>query len=495
MLSDQIVIDVRDISKRYEIYAHPRDRLKQLTLPRLYQSGQLLAASLGLGKQSAPPAYFREFWALKNVSFQVRRGETLGIIGRNGSGKSTLLQILAGTLAPTSGEAVVQGRIAALLELGSGFNPEFSGRENVFLNGRILGLSQKEVKDRYDQIVEFADIGEFIDEPVKTYSSGMFLRLAFAVQAHIDASIVIIDEALAVGDIFFRQKCYTRLEQLKAAGAAILLVSHSMPDIEQYCERAILLDHGTARFMGSSSEAAKHYYQLHNNQIAQHPSTTPSSTESFFTTQSTATIDLPPPEAFLNLNGKAQVSNGQAKCTGVALCNVAGQPSNNFRQGDTAVFYFEFELNDNIGVPICGIIIKNERGVIVHGKNSWQYEGGAPHSLGPGSRILCRQEVKLDLGPGEYVFETGLTWVTTQQWNDRLSISHEEMSALYISACEVPNVGVFSIGLAMKNGVAILTHHGVADLPGTMEIAAAPNERVHENKQPAEKLAIISRNE
>jgi lipopolysaccharide transport system ATP-binding protein len=481
MSSDEIVIDVRNISKRYEIYANPRDRLKQLTLPRLYQAGKRVADALGIGKQSAPPSYFREFWALRNVSFQVRRGETLGIIGRNGSGKSTLLQILAGTLAPTSGEAVVQGRIAALLELGSGFNPEFSGRENVFLNGRILGLSQKEVRERYDQIVEFADIGEFIDEPVKTYSSGMFLRLAFAVQAHIDASIVIIDEALAVGDIFFRQKCYTRLEQLKAAGAAILLVSHSMPDIEQYCERAILLDHGNARFLGASSEAAKHYYQLHNNQLAQHSPLGPAIAELSFNTQSNATIDLPPPEAFLNLTGKAQVSNGQAHCTGVALCNEAGQPSNNFRQGDTAVFYFEFELNENIGVPICGIIIKNERGVIVHGKNSWQYEGDAPRSLGPGSRILCRQEVKLDIGPGEYVFETGLTWVTTQQWENRLRISHEEMSALYISACEVPNVGVFSVGLAMRNGVATLTHHGIADLPGTMEIAATAKRETYEH--------------
>ena len=200
-----IVIDVRNLSKRYEIYTTPRDRLKQLVLPRLHQAANRTGVALKILKHRTPPHYFREFWALNDVSFQVRRGETFGIIGRNGSGKSTLLQIIAGTLAQTSGEVAVKGRIAALLELGCGFAPEFTGRENVFLNGRILGLTQKEIAARYDQIVDFADIGEFIDQPVKTYSSGMFVRLAFAVQAHIDASIVIIDEALTVGDVFFRQ--------------------------------------------------------------------------------------------------------------------------------------------------------------------------------------------------------------------------------------------------------------------------------------------------
>jgi ABC-type polysaccharide/polyol phosphate transport system ATPase subunit len=175
-MSSETVIQVNNLSKCYEIYEKPQDRLLQM---------------LSRGRRQ----YYKEFWALRDVSFEVKQGETFGIIGRNGSGKSTLLQILAGTLAQTSGEALVKGRVAALLELGSGFNPEFTGRENVYLNGSVLGLTQREIEDRYDQIVEFADIGEFIDQPVKTYSSGMFVRLAFAVQAHIDASIVIIDEA------------------------------------------------------------------------------------------------------------------------------------------------------------------------------------------------------------------------------------------------------------------------------------------------------------
>jgi lipopolysaccharide transport system ATP-binding protein len=466
MSSEEIVIDVRNLSKRYEIYTTPRDRLKQLVLPRLHQAVNYAGVALGISKRRAPPSYFREFWALNDVSFQIRRGETFGIIGRNGSGKSTLLQILAGTLAQTSGEVSVKGRIAALLELGSGFDPEFSGRENVFLNGRILGLTQKEIEARYNQIVEFADIGEFIDQPVKTYSSGMFVRLAFAVQAHIDASIVIIDEALAVGDVFFRQKCYARLEQLRDSGAAILLVSHSMPEIEQYCKRAVLLDHGEQRFIGTSSEAAKHYYLLHQPQAreASQPATDPTVSEA--SVYDTPFIDRPSPEAFINLSNKSQVSNGQARCIGVALCDETGQSCSSFRQGDLAVFYSEYELAENIGVPICGVLITNERGVIVHGKNAWQYDNEVPLGLGTGSRVICRQEIALQLGPGEYTFELGLAAVSQSDWESRRLISHDEWASRYLTVCVVTNAGQLSVGLAVKNGIPVLTHHGVADLPG-----------------------------
>lgn len=474
MSSEKIVIDVRNLSKRYEIYNTPRDRLKQLVLPHLHQAADRAGVALGISKHHSAPSYFREFWALQDVSFQVKRGETFGIIGRNGSGKSTLLQILAGTLAQTSGEASVNGRIAALLELGSGFNPEFSGRENVFLNGRILGLSQKEIEARYDQIVEFADIGEFIDQPVKTYSSGMFVRLAFAVQAHIDASIIIIDEALAVGDVFFRQKCYARLQQLRDSGAVVLLVSHSMPDIEQYCERAILLDHGERKFIGSSSEAAKHYYLLHQppTRGVNRPASEPAISES--EAQSISTIDRPPKEAFLDLSGKPQVSNGQARCVGVALCNDAGEPCNSFRQGDLAIFYYEFELSEDVSVPICGITITNERGIIVHGKNSLQFLDDVPSSHGAGSRVICHQEVVLDIAPGEYVFQVGLAMVSMEDWRNRTKISHEEQVSRVIRVCHVPKVGSFSVGLSLRQGIGFLTHHGIANLTGGIKISTVP---------------------
>jgi lipopolysaccharide transport system ATP-binding protein len=470
MSSERAAIDVRGLHKRYEIYAAPRDRLLQLVVPRAYGVARRAGRLVGVGQRFAtPPRYFREFWALRNVSFQVRPGETLGVIGRNGSGKSTLLQILAGTLAPTIGERTVNGRVAALLELGSGFNPEFSGRDNVYLNGRILGLTQREIDERYDQIVEFADIGDFIDRPVKTYSTGMFVRLAFAVQAHIDASIVIIDEALAVGDVFFRQKCYARLEQLRASGAAILLVSHAMPEIEQFCERALLLHRGVPRFLGPAAEATKHYYMLDQavgvpmpryEQQLELPGTVPAA-------QPRA---RPPASAFFDLSATSPVSNGQAQCTGVALCNAQGEPCRSFRQGERAYFYYEFTLNEYIGVPICGLVLTSDRGVIVFGKNNWQYEDEVSASLGAGSTITCRQVVALDLAPGEYTFEVGMACVTPEQWRARARTPYQETLASHRRICHVANVGAFRVALAVVDGVPVLTHHGIANLPGSIEV-------------------------
>lgn len=464
MSCEEIVIDARTLSKRYEIYNTPRDRLKQLVLPQLLQIANRAGTVLGISKPKSPKSYYNEFWALHDISFQVKRGETLGIIGRNGSGKSTLLQILAGTLSPTSGEVKASGRIAALLELGSGFDPEFTGRENVFLNGRILGLSREEIETRYDQIVEFADIGEFIDQPVKTYSSGMFLRLAFAVQAHIDASIVIIDEALAVGDVFFRQKCYARLQQLRDSGAAILLVSHSMPDIEQYCERALLLDHGEVQFIGSSSEAAKHYYLLHQPRTIFTGESSPEKIPER-SPHNKHSISIPDGAA-IDISNRPQVSNGQAYCIELALCNEYGEPCNSFRQGDIAGFYCIFELNENIEVPLFGVLIINDRGVIVHGKNAWQYGSDVPTGLIAGDRIICRQKISLQLAPGEYTFEIGLASVTRSEWETRGLISHEEWSTRYSTVCVLTKAGQLSINYALDHGISVLTHHGIADLPG-----------------------------
>ena len=219
MSSNDFAIRVQGLSKYYQIYDAPKDRLKQMLVPRLQRI---------IDKQ--PKQYFREFKALNDVSFEIKKGETVGIIGRNGSGKSTLLQIICGTLFPTSGSVQTNGRIAALLELGSGFNPEFTGRENVYMNAAVLGLSKEEVDTRFDDIVTFADIGDFIEQPVKTYSSGMMVRLAFSVIAHVDAGILVIDEALAVGDVFFQQKCMRYLRKFKKKGGTTYhnIFSHNL---------------------------------------------------------------------------------------------------------------------------------------------------------------------------------------------------------------------------------------------------------------------------
>lgn len=246
-MSCEPVIRARNLGKCYQIYAQPQDRLKQF---------------LWRGKRQ----YFREFWALNEVSFEVMPGEVVGIIGRNGSGKSTLLQLVCGTLTPTVGEVEVKGRVAALLELGAGFNPEFTGRENVFLSAAVLGLSEAEIAARYDDIVEFSGIRDFIDQPVKTYSSGMYVRLAFSVAISVDPDILVIDEALSVGDGEFSRKSFDRIMALKEAGKTILFCSHSMYQIEAICNRALWLNQGELRVIGEPAKAIVAYNALVNDQ-------------------------------------------------------------------------------------------------------------------------------------------------------------------------------------------------------------------------------------
>ncbi|SEM34344.1 lipopolysaccharide transport system ATP-binding protein [Luteibacter sp. UNCMF331Sha3.1] len=246
--SADVAISVRNVSKCYHIYDRPLHRLLQ-------------------GLVGARRTYYREFWALHGVTFDVQRGETLGIIGRNGSGKSTLLQLIAGTLAANEGDVAVNGRVAALLELGSGFNAEFTGRENVYLNASILGLSKTEIDGRFDQIAEFADIGSFIDQPVKSYSSGMVMRLAFSVIVHVDADVLIIDEALAVGDAFFTQKCMRFLREFKTRGT-LLFVSHDGAAVTGLCDRAIWLDGGVVKAAGIAKDVMAAYTEafIHERQ-------------------------------------------------------------------------------------------------------------------------------------------------------------------------------------------------------------------------------------
>ena len=241
MSSDSVAVRIDKVGKCYHIYDRPTDRLKQ---------------SLWRGRKS----FFREFWALRDVSLAVDVGETVGIVGRNGSGKSTLLQIVCGTLAPTVGTVQVEGRVAALLELGAGFNPEFTGRENVHLNASILGLSRQQIRERFDEIVAFADIGDFLEQPVKVYSSGMFVRLAFSVAVHVEPRILVIDEALSVGDIAFRNKCMLKLRELRQKGTTLLFVSHDLSTLQIICDRVAWLDKGEILSVGNPVTVCQEYY-------------------------------------------------------------------------------------------------------------------------------------------------------------------------------------------------------------------------------------------
>ncbi len=454
-LDSDVVISVRNISKMYRLYDRPQDRLKEQLLWRF-------------GKH-----YGREFWALRDVSFELKRGERLGIIGRNGAGKSTLLQILAGILSPTLGEVEVHGRVAALLELGSGFNPEFTGRENVYMNGAVLGLSPEELEERYEAIAAFADIGDFINQPVKLYSSGMLVRLAFAVSTHVDAHILLIDEALAVGDVFFRQKCYRRLDDLHERGAAIVLVSHAMMEVEQFCQQAILLNRGEVFFHGGASEAVKRYYLIDQQDrlLGVGHSKVVSSAETASNPANHSDKFWPPAEIFFDISQVAQVANGWARCTAITICDSQRRPCHVFQQGERASFFYEFELQHEIDAPIGGLVIHNEKGLIVHGKNTLHYGTEVPLRVHTGSRLRFQQEVSLEIAPGEYVFEVGLAALGLADYERRGLYPHQEVESKQLRLCQVPSAATFTVTLRHRGEPTQLLHHGVANLPGSCQVA------------------------
>jgi lipopolysaccharide transport system ATP-binding protein len=307
---NDVAIRVTNLSKCYEIYASPRDRLKQFIFPRLQRK---------TGR--AAKQYFREFWALKNISFEIKKGETFAIIGRNGSGKSTLLQMICGTLNPTSGNIQTNGRVAALLELGAGFNPEFTGRENVYLNASVLGLSIAEIDERFDTIAAFADIGEFIEQPIKTYSSGMMVRLAFAVAIHVDPEILIVDEALSVGDAYFQAKCAKMIQNIIATGATVLFVSHDTSTVKSLCSRALLLDAGENQYIGEVNTAVEKYYSaLVASQRAEKKSVDHEVTYA----ESSSNVNLEN-ENFQTMANFQRIQNGAATFLNVLLLNEQGQ--------------------------------------------------------------------------------------------------------------------------------------------------------------------------
>jgi lipopolysaccharide transport system ATP-binding protein len=454
--ASDLAIAVQNIGKMYHIYDRPHDRLKQM----LWRGAR---------------TYGRDFWALRHVSFAVSRGETFGVIGRNGSGKSTLLQIITGVLAPTEGEARVNGRVAALLELGSGFNPEFTGRENVFLNGAILGLEHAEIEARFDEIVAFADIGSFIDQPVKLYSSGMMVRLAFAVQSCIEPDILIVDEALAVGDIFFQQKCHRRIDALRERGSAILFVSHSMVDIRQYCQRALLLNNGEAVALGPSTDVVARYMltQYSSTTSMAKPTTVDINASSLEPPTAIKSADQPAyfwpesVESFYNITGLSQISNGWARCTAVAVCDVSGQPCRIFQQGQVLSLFYEFEVQHDIEVPIGGMNIENDKSVLVHGKNSLQYDYKIPIQSAPsGSRLRFRHDIVLNLAPGEYTFEIGLASLDAYTYARLYEYSSDEAYSRITRICYLNPAGHFAVTPPQDGRPTQWIHFGVANMPG-----------------------------
>ena len=408
-MSSKIAIKVENLSKCYHMYEQPRDRLKQFLLPRLSRMANLPQKN-----------YYREFWALKDVSFEVKKGETVGIIGRNGSGKSTLLQMICGTLNQTSGSITARGRIAALLELGSGFNPEFTGRENVYLNATILGLEKDEIDSRFDEITAFADIGEFIDQPVKTYSSGMMVRLAFAVQAQVEPNILIVDEALAVGDAKFQARCFERLKKLKDCGTSILLVTHSTEQIVTHCSRAVLLDHGHVVESGDPNQVVNRYLDLLFGKVRKHPEPTNETGASTLPNDQTAESLHFDSEAFATRPGynplEHRWGDGAAKITDFCLYSNDESYPPALNTGETISLQVAVKFIETLERPIFGITIKTKEGVTVYGTNSEKLDITQLKSKGlAGEQIIIKANLVCRLAPGDYFISLG---IATSQGED-----------------------------------------------------------------------------
>lgn len=408
---------VEHVSKCYPMYARPQDRLKQALVPRVQRL-------LGL----KPGQYFRESWAVRDVSLRVARGETVGIIGRNGSGKSTLLQMICGTVTPTAGEVGVSGRIAALLELGSGFNPEFTGRENVYMNGAILGMSRAEVDAKFDRIVAFAELGDYMDRPVKTYSSGMYVRLAFSVIAHADADVLVVDEALSVGDVFFAQKCMRFLREFQRTGT-VLFVSHDASAVINLCDRALWLDGGRVMLDGPSKQVCEAY----------HASTYGAAPVG----RVSAGAGRPPPatEPAAHAGGEASAmrvfafdpaaagfGDGRADITNVSLQDAAGRPLAQVSGGEPVRLVIEADVHAEVASAVVGFILKDRLGQALVTRNTWR-EDGAPVAVPAGGRVRAEFDFDMPyLRRGRYTLDVAVA--------DGSHLQHVQMSWRY-DACVV----------------------------------------------------------
>lgn len=423
--SDPVLI-VDKVSKRYEIYERPQDRLKQSLVPRLQA---FLPVTL---RRSQP--FYKEFWALRDVSLTVGRGEALGILGRNGAGKSTLLQIIASTLTPTFGRVTVRGKVAALLELGSGFSPDFTGRENVRLNATLLGLSSDEIDRRFDEIAAFADIGDFIEQPVKTYSSGMMMRLAFAVQTAIEPELLIVDEALSVGDASFQKKCFSRLEYLRKRGTTILLVTHDTGTAVQFCSRAAIVERGEVHAIGTPQSISRQYHRLlfgetsvslgpiahdltgqdgvddavtsHQDQMDGHANT--SETDGFVE-------ESGKPTAQKSEVNEVRYGSREVELVRIGLRDRAGHETRVVDIHDEIEFYFIARFNQDVSERVAyGFIIANPRGVELYGTKAGLFDALLPASTSK-SEFECRLRLTMRAVPGPYFLTVALARDETQR--------------------------------------------------------------------------------
>lgn len=404
---NEYAINVQNVSKIYKLYDNPKDRLKE---------------SLHLTRKKLS----KDHYALDGIDFQVKKGETIGIIGTNGSGKSTILKIITGVLNPTSGNVDINGRISALLELGAGFNMEYTGIENIYLNGTMIGFSEEEIEKKMDSILEFADIGDFVYQPVKTYSSGMFVRLAFAVAINIDPEILIVDEALSVGDVFFQAKCYHKFEEFKKEGKTILMVSHDLSSISKYCDRVILLNKGHKLAEGEPKKIVDLYKKLLVNQLDEddlrqyQEEGKESAVEEDVTQKETDKVkpqDITPEKAenlgkqwktFMAENPDI-IDYGSKEIEIIDYCilDEKGNISNNIEKGTEYTVQFKVHFNQNVQLPILALTIKDIKGTEVTGTNTMFEKVNFEAEDGETKIVSFKQ--KMNLTGGSYLLSFGCT--------------------------------------------------------------------------------------
>ncbi len=392
------MISVRNVSKLYRIYDRPSGRLKEILLR---------------GRRK----YHRDFWALEDVSLEVGTGEAVGIIGRNGAGKTTLLQIIAGVLQPTRGEVSVEGRVTALLELGSGFNPEYTGRENILLSGQILGFSEEEMKQRLDVIVRFAELEAFVDQPVKTYSTGMLMRLAFASAIHVDPDVLIVDEALSVGDVYFQRKSLDRMDYFRRAGKTVLFVSHDPALVQRFCTRALWLEQGHVAMTGKAKEVVTSY-QAFCARMEE---------ERLRNAARNGGIGSRDHDAILRelkLTG-SRWGNGRIKFTDVEMVNSRGEPTWVFRTGEGATIRLRFESDEDYPNPVFAVDIHRYDGVFIGSINNCDtHPAHLPIERGAGSIEL--HIPKLDLSHNVYFLSLkAYTESGEPDWSDPADVHYQ----------------------------------------------------------------------
>lgn len=402
----EIAIAVKNVKKLYKLYDNPKDRLKE---------------ALGFGGKVKHKIHY----ALKGVDMEIRRGETVGIIGTNGSGKSTILKIITGVLNPTEGEVVVDGRISALLELGAGFNLEYNGIENVYLNGTMMGFSQKEIDERLPAILEFADIGDYVYQPVKTYSSGMFVRLAFAVAINIEPEILIVDEALSVGDVFFQAKCYHKFEEFKEMGKTIVFVSHDLSSISKYCDRVYLLNQGEILGVGKPKAMIDAYKRVLVGQYEEDEETEVG--------QGTVKDDVNPEIQ--------DYGSGQAKILEYYITDDRGVRTNAVIKGTEFTVHMKVRFTDVLPAPIFAMSFKNVQGTEITGTNS-MIEKAFLESVQAGQVKAVTFTQKMSLQGGEYLISFGVTGYN----GDNFEVYHRLYDALHVTVVSDKNtVGFYDM--------------------------------------------------